>query len=162
MKAPRGSALIGQSGGPTCVINQSLVGIVEAARAAQQITNVYGALHGIKGVLEGRLIDLGRESKETLEAVARTPCAALRSVRKKPTREECEQILADLAHDLRLVWRGARQANRATLELLMRKSRRFVRFDVRAQQNAVRPRVLGAPVEISCHPIDVNEQRRRL
>jgi 6-phosphofructokinase 1 len=94
MKAPRGNALIGQSGGPTCVINQSLVGIVEAAKASKSIERVYGALHGIKGVLEGKLIDLGKESKATLEAVAKTPCAALRSVRKKPTREECEQALA--------------------------------------------------------------------
>lgn len=102
MKAPRGNALIGQSGGPTCVINQSLVGIVEAAKASKSIANVYGALHGIKGVLEGKLIDLGRESKETLEGVARTPCAALRSVRKKPTREECEQALAQFKkHDIR-------------------------------------------------------------
>jgi 6-phosphofructokinase 1 len=102
MKAPRGNALIGQSGGPTCVINQSLVGIVEAARASKSIVHVYGALHGIKGVLEGKLIDLGKESKETLEAVARTPCAALRSVRKKPTREECEQALAQFRkHDVR-------------------------------------------------------------
>jgi 6-phosphofructokinase 1 len=102
MEAPRGNALIGQSGGPTCVINQSLVGIVEAAKASKSIRNVYGALHGIKGVLEGKLVDLGRESKESLEAVARTPCAALRSVRKKPTREECEQALARFkAHDVR-------------------------------------------------------------
>ncbi len=102
MKAPRGNALIGQSGGPTCVINQSLVGIVEAAQAAKSIVNVYGALHGIKGVLEGKLIDLGKETRETLEAVARTPCAALRSVRKKPTREECEQALALFRkHDVR-------------------------------------------------------------
>ena len=102
MKAPRGNALIGQSGGPTCVINQSLVGIVEAAKASKSITGVYGALHGIKGVLEGKLIDLGRESKATLEAVAKTPCAALRSVRKKPTREECEQALALFKqHDIR-------------------------------------------------------------
>jgi 6-phosphofructokinase 1 len=102
MAAPVGNALIGQSGGPTCVINQSLVGIVEAALASKQIKNVYGAVHGIKGVLEERLIDLGRESKATLEAVALTPCAALRSVRKKPTREECERAMAVFkAHDVR-------------------------------------------------------------
>jgi 6-phosphofructokinase len=102
MKAPRGNALIGQSGGPTCVINQSLVGIVEAAMAAPQIERVFGALHGIKGVLEENLIDLGRESKETLEEVANTPCAALRSVRMKPTREDCEQVLKVLEkHDVR-------------------------------------------------------------
>jgi 6-phosphofructokinase 1 len=99
---PRGNALIGQSGGPTAVINQSLVGVIEACRASGAVGKVYGAVHGIKGVLEERLIDLSRESKKTLEAVAQTPCAALRSVRKKPTREECEQALAVFrAHDIR-------------------------------------------------------------
>src|SRR6185295_4862290 len=88
--------------GPTCVINQSLVGIVEAAIGNSAVRNVYGAIHGIKGVLEERLIDLGRESKATLEAIAVTPCAALRSVRKKPTREECERALKVFkAHDIR-------------------------------------------------------------
>jgi ATP-dependent phosphofructokinase / diphosphate-dependent phosphofructokinase len=102
MAAPRGKALIGQSGGPTAVINQSLVGVIETALASDRIQAVYGALHGIKGVLAEDLIDLGRESKETLEAVAATPCAALRSVRKKPTREECERALAIFkAHDVR-------------------------------------------------------------
>jgi len=102
MKIPAGNALIGQSGGPTTVINQSLAGLVEAARSVPEIKNVYGAVHGIKGVLEERLIDLGREKPETLEAVAQTPCAALRSVRKKPTREECEKALAVFkAHDVR-------------------------------------------------------------
>jgi len=102
MSSPRGNALIGQSGGPTCVINQSLVGLVEECRRAQEVARVFGALHGIGGVLREQLVDLGRESKETLEAVAQTPCAALRSIRKKPTREECEQVLRVLrAHDVR-------------------------------------------------------------
>ncbi len=102
MSAPTGNALIGQSGGPTCVINQSLVGLVETAVASDRIQNVYGAVHGIAGVLGEHLIDLGRESKETLEAVALTPCAGLRSVRKKPTREECGRVLEVLkAHDVR-------------------------------------------------------------
>ena len=102
MSSPRGNALIGQSGGPTCVINQSLVGLVEACVASEAVGQVYGALHGIAGILDENLIDLGRESAATLEAVAATPCAALRSVRKKPTREECEQVLAVLrAHDVR-------------------------------------------------------------
>jgi len=98
----RGNALIGQSGGPTCVINQSLVGIIERAQASDEIGSVYGAVHGIQGILDGNLIDLGRESQETLERVAGTPCAALRSVRKKPTREDCEKVLARLQeHDVR-------------------------------------------------------------
>ena len=102
MPSPRGNALIGQSGGPTCVINQSLVGLIEAAREAGEIENVYGAVHGIDGVLKENLIDLGRESQETLEAVARTPCAGLRSVRLKPSREQCERALEVFRkHDVR-------------------------------------------------------------
>ncbi len=96
MSTPRGNVLIGQSGGPTAVINQSLVGIVETAREHPRVGKVLGALHGIRGVLEGRLVDLGAERAETLEAVARTPCSALRSVRKKPTQEECERVLEAL------------------------------------------------------------------
>lgn len=102
MSTLKGNALIGQSGGPTCVINQSLVGVIEAACEAPDIKNVYGAVHGIAGVLGEHLIDLGREGQETLEQVAVTPCAALRSVRKKPTREECEKVLQVFrAHDVR-------------------------------------------------------------
>ena len=97
-----GNVLIGQSGGPTCVINQSLVGIVEEAMGNDACRNVYGAIHGLQGILDGNLIDLGRESKETLEAVAKTPCAALRSVRKKPTQEDCKRALeAFKANDVR-------------------------------------------------------------
>ena len=102
MSSPRGNALIGQSGGPTCVINQSLVGVIEEAVASERIDRVLGAVHGIQGVLDERLIDLGRESKTTLESVATTPCAALRSIRKKPTREECEAVLRVFQkHDVR-------------------------------------------------------------
>lgn len=93
MKLPRGNVLIGQSGGPTAVINQSLVGIIEGCLGQPPVENVWGAVHGIRGVLEDDLIDLGRESRETLEEVAWTPAAALRSVRKKPTREECERLV---------------------------------------------------------------------
>lgn len=102
MTSPVGNVLIGQSGGPTSVINQSLVGIVEEALASDSVKHVYGAIHGLQGILDGNLIDLGRESRETLEAVAKTPCAALRSVRKKPTEEDCKRALeAFKANDVR-------------------------------------------------------------
>lgn len=102
MPSPRGIALVGQSGGPTAVINQSLVGVVEACLASDAVSGVYGALHGVKGILAEDLIDLRRETRETLERVATTPCAGLRSVRKKPTREECVQVLEVFrAHDVR-------------------------------------------------------------
>jgi 6-phosphofructokinase 1 len=93
MPTLRGKALVGQSGGPTAVINQSLVGVIESARKSDAITAVYGAVHGIAGVLEGKLVDLTHETQATLEDVAATPCAALRSVRKKPTRGECVRVL---------------------------------------------------------------------
>jgi len=87
-----GNAVIGQSGGPTVVINQSLVGVVQAAAGVRFIDKVYGARHGVAGVLADDLIRLDNQSASTLEKVALTPAAALGSVRKKPTREECLQM----------------------------------------------------------------------
>ncbi|MEM6673886.1 MAG: 6-phosphofructokinase [Planctomycetota bacterium] len=102
MPSLRGHALIGQSGGPTAVINQSLVGLVERCVEHRDIDGVYGARNGIQGILDERLIDLGRESREELERVALTPAAALGSVRRKPTPEACERMLEVFeAHDIR-------------------------------------------------------------
>ncbi len=89
----KGNVLIGQSGGPTGVINQSLAGIVFEALKHEEITGIYGAAYGIKGVLSEDFFDLGQEDKATLEKVAATPCAALGSVRKKPDEEECYKVL---------------------------------------------------------------------
>ena len=93
MSAPPGNALIGQSGGPTAVINQSLVGLIEACVQAPPIRDVYGALNGIQGVLDERFVNLGLESPADLERVASTPGAALRSVRKKPSRDDSVRAL---------------------------------------------------------------------
>lgn len=84
-----GNMLIAQSGGPTAVINQSLAGAVLEAKKHPAIKNIYGALHGIQGILDENLINLKRESKTTLETVANTPSSALGSVRRKPTPEDC-------------------------------------------------------------------------
>lgn len=98
----RGNALIGQSGGPTAVINESLVGIVRAARESGVIPRVLGAKHAVKGVLAEQFIDLTRESDAVLEAVAQTPAAALGSVRKKPTPDECKKVFEVCRrHDVR-------------------------------------------------------------
>ncbi|HEY3354930.1 MAG TPA: 6-phosphofructokinase [Polyangia bacterium] len=88
----RGNAVIGQSGGPTAVINQSLVGVIFEASKHPQIENVFGARHGIKGVMAEDFIDLKRESIGDLEQVALTPASALGSVRQKPGKEECGRI----------------------------------------------------------------------
>lgn len=101
-EVPRGAAVIGQSGGPTVVINQSLVGFVEEAARHGCFTRVLGARHGVKGMMTGDLVDLGAESRETLERVARTPAAALGSVRQKPTAEDVGVMLKTFrAHDVR-------------------------------------------------------------
>ena len=88
----KGNMLIAQSGGPTVVINQSLVGAVLEARKHKEIKKIYGSLHGLKGILEENLCDLGRETRANLELVARTPSSALGSVRKKPTPEDCGKV----------------------------------------------------------------------
>ena len=91
-----GNMLIAQSGGPTVVINQSLIGAVLEAKKHKEIKKIYGALHGIKGILAEDLIDLGRESVATLKAVAQTTSSGLGSVRKKPTPEDCGKIFEKL------------------------------------------------------------------
>ena len=90
--AIEGNMLIAQSGGPTAVINQSLIGAVLEAQKHAEIKNIYGALHGIQGILSENLIDLNQEALETLETVAITPSSALGSVRRKPTPEDCTAI----------------------------------------------------------------------
>lgn len=92
MKKIEGNMLIAQSGGPTVVINESLVGAVLEARKHKAIKKVYGSLHGIQGILNEDFIDLGRESEKNLELVADTPSSALGSVRKKPTPEDCKAM----------------------------------------------------------------------
>ncbi len=92
----KGNMLIAQSGGPSMVINQSLAGAVLAARELKAVGKIYGALHGIQGILDENLIDLRKESKATLEAVAATPSSALGSVRRKPTPADCQAIFGVL------------------------------------------------------------------
>ena len=87
--------VIAQSGGPSMVINASLVGAVMAARSKRtgaKIGRILGARHGIAGILSGDYVDLRAPSDEKLMAVARTPSSALGSVRRKPTPEDCRAI----------------------------------------------------------------------
>ncbi|MBU1076415.1 MAG: diphosphate--fructose-6-phosphate 1-phosphotransferase, partial [Spirochaetes bacterium] len=89
---PRGNLIIGQSGGPTAVINQSLVGAVLEAMNYDEIESIFGMKNGIQGLLKEDIIDLGKESKEHLEKVAQTPSSALGSCRYKPTEEDCQKV----------------------------------------------------------------------
>ncbi len=94
MPQPRteGNAVIGQSGGPTSVINQSLVGVIEALQQAKQVGKILGAKHGVRGIVNSDFIKLRGLSKELLERVAETPSSALGSTRDKPDAEYCQRI----------------------------------------------------------------------
>ena len=84
--------LVAQGGGPTAVINQSLAGVALEARRLPEVSHVYGALEGVRGIVNDDLVDLGQETVANLEAVAATPAAALGSTRDKPDRKYCQEI----------------------------------------------------------------------
>ena len=83
MKELKGACIIGQSGGPTSVINASAYGVIDTALKSGAITQVLGAEHGIKGVLNDRLFDMGLEDPEELRLMKYTPSSALGSCRYK-------------------------------------------------------------------------------
>jgi 6-phosphofructokinase len=83
MSELRGTCIIGQSGGPTAVINASALGVIETALKTGCITRVLGAEHGIKGVLNDRLFDMGKEDPQELALLRYTPSSALGSCRYK-------------------------------------------------------------------------------
>ena len=83
MSELKGACIIGQSGGPTSVINASAYGVIDTALKSASITAVYGAEHGIKGVLNDRLFDMSKEAPAELELLKYTPSSALGSCRYK-------------------------------------------------------------------------------
>jgi len=83
MKQLTGACIIGQSGGPTAVINASAQGVIQTALKADCITRVLGAAHGIKGVLEDKLYDMGQEDSAELDLLKFPPSSALGSCRYK-------------------------------------------------------------------------------
>ena len=91
-----GKLVIAQGGGPTVVINQSLVGAILEARQFPQVEQVYGARHGVRGIVNEDFVDLSAETHANLEAVAATPSSALGSTRDKPDLAYCRDILASL------------------------------------------------------------------
>ena len=92
----QGNAIIGQSGGPTSVINASLAGIIEAARGQVPIGRTLGMRFGIEGFMKGDVIDLGAEDPATIAALRTTPSSALGSCRHKVKEADFPKILAML------------------------------------------------------------------
>ncbi|MCW5667207.1 MAG: 6-phosphofructokinase [Piscinibacter sp.] len=98
---PSGKILVAQGGGPTAVINQSLVGVVLEARRFREIRQVYGARHGVRGIVNEDFVDLTQETSHNLEMVAGTPASALGSTRDKPDLKYCREIFKVLqAHEI--------------------------------------------------------------
>lgn len=87
-----GNVLIAQGGGPTAVINQSLVGAVLESRKFPEVQRVYGALHGVRGIIDEDFVDLTQATTHNLERIACTPSSALLSTRDKPDAEYCSKI----------------------------------------------------------------------
>ena len=88
-----GKAVIGQSGGPTAVINRSLVGFIKEA-LNQNFDDILGARHGLEGILSQDFVDLASLSESQLYGMGKTPAAALGSVRKKPTEKDIEKLIS--------------------------------------------------------------------
>lgn len=98
---PSGKILVAQGGGPTAVINQSMVGVVMEARRFSQVERIYGAIHGVRGIVNEDFVDLTHETQHNLEQVANTPSSALGSTRDKPDLAYCQDIFKVLkAHEI--------------------------------------------------------------
>ncbi|MCL2200494.1 MAG: 6-phosphofructokinase [Oscillospiraceae bacterium] len=88
-----GAAVFGQSGGPTSVINSSAYGVIRTALDAEEITAVYGAAHGVVGILNDELFDMSKEDAGELKLLMNTPSSELGSCRYKIKEEsELERI----------------------------------------------------------------------
>lgn len=96
-----GKILVAQGGGPTAVINQSLVGVALEARRFREVRQIYGARHGVRGIVNEDFVDLTQETSHNLELVAGTPASALGSTRDKPDLKYCQEIFKVLqAHQI--------------------------------------------------------------
>lgn len=91
-KVLEGKALVAQGGGPTAVINQSVAGVVLEARKFPQVTAIYGALHGVNGIINENLVNLTECTTANIDAFAATPSSGLLSTRDKPDVEYCREI----------------------------------------------------------------------
>jgi 6-phosphofructokinase 1 len=101
MRMSSGKILVAQGGGPTAVINQSMVGVVLEARRFRHVTRIYGALHGVRGIVNEDFVDLTQETSHNLELVGATPSSALGSTRDKPDLAYCHKIFEVLrAHEI--------------------------------------------------------------
>jgi len=120
-----GKMLVAQGGGPTAVINESLVGTVIEARKFPSVQRVYGAHHGIRGIVDEDFLDLTQETAHNLELVASTPCSALGSTRDKPDAAYTREIFNVLrAHEISTFFYIGGNDSSDTLRIVAEEARR--------------------------------------
>ena len=121
----QGKVLVAQGGGPTAVINQSLVGTVLEARKFRNVSLVYGALHGVRGIVDEEFVDMTQETTHNLEMVGETPSSALGSTRDKPDLKYCHEIFRVLqAHDIRYFFYIGGNDSSDTVRIVAEEARR--------------------------------------
>jgi len=135
-----GNVLVGQSGGPTSVINASLAGIVAEALNHEIIEEIYGGLNGVLGILQEDLIDLAAESQQQIRALRHTPGAALGTCRYKlKKQQDFERVLEVFkAHNIRYFFYLGGNDSQDTADKISKL----------AQQQGYELRVIGVPKTI--------------
>ncbi len=135
-----GNVLVGQSGGPTSVINASVAGIVSEALNHGCIEEVYGTLNGVLGLLQEELIDLASESQQQIRALRHTPGAALGTCRYKLKKDQDFQRVLEVfkAHNIRYFFYIGGNDSQDTADKISKL----------AQQQGYELRVVGVPKTI--------------
>ncbi len=123
MSKLKAKALVAQGGGPTAVINQSLAGVALEARKFPEITKIYGALHGVRGVINEDFVDLSECTTQNLEKMAKAPGSALGTTRDKPDEEYCRNMFAVMKeHDIRYFYYIGGNDSAATCDIINRQA----------------------------------------
>lgn len=135
-----GNALVGQSGGPTAVINASVAGVVAEALNHGEIEEIYGTLNGVLGILQEDLIDLASESQQTIRGLKHTPGAALGTCRYKLKKQaDFDRVLEVFkAHNIRYFFYAGGNDSQDTADKISKL----------AQQQGYALRVIGIPKTI--------------
>ena len=135
-----GNVLVGQSGGPTAVINASVAGIIAEALNHECVEEIYGALNGVLGILQEDLIDLASESQQQVRALRHTPGAALGTCRYKLKKQsDFERVLEVFkAHNIRYFFYIGGNDSQDTADKISKL----------AQQQNYELRVIGVPKTI--------------
>src|SRR3954453_2523777 len=135
-----GNVLVGQSGGPTSVINASVAGIISEALNHECIEEIYGTLNGVLGILQEDLIDLASESQQQIRALRHTPGAALGTCRYKlKKQQDFDRVLEVFkAHNIRYFFYIGGNDSQDTADKISKT----------AQQQGYELRVIGVPKTI--------------